>query len=231
MCNEACIAFAHRVLGVDEVAGRRVLEVGSYDTTGTVRPGLEALGPATYVGVDIASGPSVDVICDVADLVFRFGIEAFDVVISTEMVEHVRDWRRAFINMKSVLAPGGILVVTTRSLGFPYHFGPLDWWRYEAEDMRAIAADMEILALESDPLSPGVFLAARKGAAAPTDLAPIALHSMVLDRRARDVGDGDVRRFEWTHPRVLARRLPSPVVAAAKVGYRLARAATNRSPG
>ena len=173
--------------------GREVLEVGSYDTTGTVRPLVMAHEPSRYVGVDIAPGPSVDELCNVYDLEAHFGPRSFDIVISTEMVEHVRDWRRAIGNMKAVLRPGGVLVITTRSKGFRYHFGPSDYWRYEPEDMVTIAANMEILAIERDPVSPGVFLAARQTPAESPDLGDLALYSMVKRRRVRDITDADVQ--------------------------------------
>jgi SAM-dependent methyltransferase len=211
MCNQACIDFVLRVLPPDAVAGRRILEVGSYDTTGTVRPGLEACAPLSYVGVDIVPGPSVDELCNVLDLARRFGPGAFDIVISTEMVEHVRDWRRAFRNMFGVLAEGGTLVVTTRSFGFAWHSGPEDYWRYEPADMAMIAAGMAVQAIERDPISPGVFVAARRTSAPIADLDSVALYSMIKRRRVLNITDGDVRRFDWTTPHRLGRRVPGSI--------------------
>jgi SAM-dependent methyltransferase len=210
MCNEAAIEFAHRFIAARDVHGRSVLEVGSYDTTGSVRPFVSALGPASYLGVDIVPGPRVDTLCDVHDLEERFGREAFDVVIATELVEHVRDWRSAWSNLKTVLRVGGLLVVTTRSLGFPFHFGPFDYWRYELDDIRMITADMELIALESDPIAPGVFVAARKTDAPLAPLGELALHSMIVGRRSITVSTSDIARFRITTPRQLARLiLPS----------------------
>jgi SAM-dependent methyltransferase len=212
MCNEAVVAFARRVITDSDVEGRRVLEVGSYDTTGSVRPFVEAMRPSSYVGVDIVPGPRVDLICDVRQLEQRFGRESFDLVIATEIVEHVRDWRAAWSNMKAVLRMGGLLIVTTRSLGFPFHFGPFDYWRYELDDARAIVAEMELVAAEADPIAPGVLVAARKSATSPASLADVALHSMVLGRRSLDVSSWDILRFRLTTPRQLVRLvIPSPV--------------------
>jgi SAM-dependent methyltransferase len=216
VCNEACIGFVLGVLPSGAVSGKRILEVGSYDTTGSVRPGIEALGPASYVGVDIMPGPSVDVVCDVMDLSERFGAESFDVVISTEMVEHVRDWRRAFRNMFDVLAIGGLLVVTTRSRGFPWHPAPEDFWRYEPGDMAAITYGMDVLAIDQDALSPGVFVGARRTVAAMADLREIALYSMITRRRALNVTDGDIRRFNWTTPHRIGRHVPGPIRRSVK---------------
>jgi SAM-dependent methyltransferase len=118
MCNEAVIAFAERCLSAENVAGRAVLEVGSYDVNGSVRPLVEGMGPASYVGVDITPGPRVDKVLNASELIEHLGRETADVVITTEMLEHVRDWRTVVSNLKGVLRPGGLLLVTTRSAGF-----------------------------------------------------------------------------------------------------------------
>ena len=155
MCNLTGIAFGEATLTPDLVAGRTVLEVGALDVNGSLRPHVESLGPARYVGVDIAPGPRVDEVVDASDLIDHFGTGSFDLVITTEMLEHIRDWRVVVHNLKGVLAPGGHLVVTTRSIGFPYHGFPHDFWRYEPTDMQAIFADLEIQSLERDWPLPG----------------------------------------------------------------------------
>ena len=87
-------------------------------------------------------------------------------VISTEMLEHAEDWQAAVRGMVSVLAPGGVLVLTTRSEGFPLHGYPEDHWRYSVEAMGQIlkAAGLDAERLEADPQAghPGVFAKARK---------------------------------------------------------------------
>ena len=85
-----------------------------------------------------------------------------DVVISTEMLEHVRDWRGAIRNLKGVLRPGGLLVLTTRSPGFPKQDDPSDYWRFSRDDMQRVFTDFVIELIEDDPEGPGVFVAARR---------------------------------------------------------------------
>jgi len=145
-----------------EIAGKDVLEVGSQDVNGSPRQVLGKFSPQKYVGVDFAAGKGVDLVLDVARLSSHFGCESFDVVISTEMLEHAQDWRTAVNQMKDVLRPGGLLVVTTRGPGFPYHGYPHDYWRYEIQHFLRIFADMRIDRLISDPQFPGVFLKAQK---------------------------------------------------------------------
>jgi SAM-dependent methyltransferase len=196
MCNKACIDFGRQYLSPEEIAGREVLEVGSYDDNGSLRSLIGSWRPARYVGADVYFGPGVDVVCDAESLVQRFGPDSFDVVLSTEMLEHVKDWRTVIANLKAVLRPSGSLLITTRSHGYPYHGAPFDCWRFEVDDMHAIFADFEIEAVESDALMPGVFIKARKPLAyTPVDLSAYAMHSMAVGRRAATVSDAELRRF------------------------------------
>ncbi len=87
-----------------------MLEVGSKYVNGSVRPLIEKFcRPKEYVGVDIEPGKYVDVVLPAERLVEHFGPESFDVVISTETLEHVQDWRLVINNMKKVLKRGGYI--------------------------------------------------------------------------------------------------------------------------
>jgi len=131
-------------------------------------------------------------------------------------MEHVRDWRGVIHNIKGVVRPGGTVVVTTRSPGFPFHGFPFDYWRYRPDDMRAIFGDMVIEALEDDPLSPGVFVKMRKPEPfEERDLRSHALHSMLAGKPALRVRDSDRVRYLMTHPqRIVTLLLPMRVTAA-----------------
>jgi predicted SAM-dependent methyltransferase len=115
-----------------EFNGKIVLEVGSKFVNGSVRPLIERFcNPKEYIGVDLEPGKYVDLVLPAEGLTNCFGPESFDVVISTEVLEHVYDWRVVINNMKVVLKRGGYIYLTTRSYGFPYHAYPYDFWRYE----------------------------------------------------------------------------------------------------
>ena len=188
MCNSACLDFGRTKLTEADVTGKRVIEIGAVDINGSLRPDVEALGPCEYLGIDIAEGPGVDEVCNVYDLVERYGPESFDVAISSEMIEHVHDWRKAISQIKRILRPGGVLVMTTRSIGFPYHDYPFDYWRYEIDDMRAIFSDMTIEALEPDTDDPGVLVKARKPENfVENDLSEHALYSMIISDRSKGI--------------------------------------------
>jgi SAM-dependent methyltransferase len=198
VCNVSSLAFGARSLERSEIAGRRVLEVGSLDVNGALRSVLEHYGPAEYVGVDLRPGPGVDIICRGEALVARFGAESFDVVVATKVLEHVRDWRAIVENVKGACRPRGRIVITTRSPGFPFHGYPHDYWRFTRGDFRAIFSDCDIEALEDDGTAPGVFLSAVKsGEFVPADLSELAIHSVVTNSPVRELESMDFRSASY----------------------------------
>ncbi len=188
--------FGASHLTPNEVKGKRVIEVGSYDMNGSMRPVVSVWKPAEYVGVDIVPGPGVDVVCNADDTVKHFGKERFDVVISTEAIEHVRNWKTVISNLKNLCAPEGVILVTTCMPGHYYHPHPGDFWRYTPEDFREIFSDCEIEAVESDPRTLGVYIRAKK----PThfkekDLSQFKLTSIITGTRVVDVDDATITGF------------------------------------
>ncbi len=201
MCNPACIEFGRDVLTEAEVRGRSVLEVGSMNVNGSLREVAEPFGPDRYVGVDLDEGPGVDEVCDAAGLLDRFGPESFDVVLCTEVLEHVREWPSVIHNLKMLVKAGGVLLITTRSRGFPYHEYPFDYWRYELSDMEEIFSDFSIEALESDSFMPGVFVKARKPEGfTERSLVGYRLWSIVSLRRSATIRALDIAIFRVRRP-------------------------------
>jgi SAM-dependent methyltransferase len=193
MCNVGSLLFCFKSLLPQMVRGKRVLEVGSADVNGGVREVLEGWGPAEYLGIDISPGKNVDLVCQIEDIPQHFEPASFDVVVSTEVLEHVRDWKTAIRNLKYALKPGGHLLLTTRSYGMPYHGYPHDFWRFEDEDFRAIFADMNILSLEKDLTLPGIMVLATKvPGASEAILDDIQVYSIVTGKRCSSISDDDL---------------------------------------
>lgn len=217
MCNVAVIEFFIENVEIEEFEGKRVLEVGSKYINGSIRPFIERfMKPKEYIGVDIEPGRFVDVILPAERLVEYFGEESFDVVISTELLEHVRDWRLVVDNMKKVLKRGGYIYITTRSRGFPYHGYPYDFWSYELEDMVKIFSDFKIVCLKRDPSMPGVFIKARKPEDwRPIKLSDIALYSMILGKRMTkcpNINDMPIYQKAMLHLILIIRYMGSQII-------------------
>ena len=93
-----------------------VLEVGSWNIHGTVRDFFES--PSNYIGLDIAPGKDVDVVCsgDQYDTDIRF-----NTVISCECFEHNPKWLETFINMIRLAKSGGLVIFTCATEGRAEH--------------------------------------------------------------------------------------------------------------
>lgn len=93
-----------------------VLDLGSLDINGS-NAGI--FDDCCYLGVDVAVGPNVDVVCRAHELALPN--ETFDVVISTEMLEHDMFYPASLQNMVRLLKPGGLLVISCATTGRPEH--------------------------------------------------------------------------------------------------------------
>lgn len=96
--------------------GVDVLDLGGRDVNGTTRD-LWGM-PGRYVVVDIAPHPSVDVVCDAADLDLG---ERFDVVTSTECLEHAERGAEIVAAAFRHLRPGGVFIATMAGPGRAPH--------------------------------------------------------------------------------------------------------------
>lgn len=98
---------------------------------------FDALGGATYTGLDMAPGKNVDI---VPDDPYRFPLaaESFDLVISGQAFEHVEFPWLTMREIARVLKGGGSAIVIAPSSG-PEHRYPQDCWRFYPDGMRAFA--------------------------------------------------------------------------------------------
>jgi SAM-dependent methyltransferase len=101
--------------GLDLSAPWRMLDLGGRDINGSVRDLLPA---AKWTGLDIAAGPGVDLVHD-ATTPWPDGFDRFDLVVCTEVLEHVERWPAVLRTASQALEPGGpeVLFVTCASTG------------------------------------------------------------------------------------------------------------------
>jgi SAM-dependent methyltransferase len=90
----------------------KTLEIGSLDINGGIR-GL--FNQELYVGLDIAFGPNVDIVCEGQN--YDEADNTYDQVISCEAMEHNPYWKETFLNMVRLCKPDGVVVITCATTG------------------------------------------------------------------------------------------------------------------
>ncbi|MDD5041862.1 MAG: class I SAM-dependent methyltransferase [Candidatus Peribacteraceae bacterium] len=121
----------------------RVLDVGCGAA------GYRDLFPQTTT-LDIAprEGTKVDIVADAHDL-SQIPDASFDVVLCTEVLEHLHTPERAIAEFRRVLKPQGLLLLSTRFI-FPLHDVPGDYYRYTKYGLRHLLKDFEIIELAEE---------------------------------------------------------------------------------
>ncbi len=119
-----------------------VYEFGSYQVAGQEGfADLRAFFPGQpYVGADMRRGPGVDVVLDLHNI----GLPDASVgsVLILDTLEHVeRPWR-AMEEVYRILAPGGVVLISS-VMNFPIHNHPSDYWRFTPEALRSLLRSFE----------------------------------------------------------------------------------------
>lgn len=99
----------------ERFVGKRVLEVGSLDINGSPRRFFEG---GEYIGIDRRNGPGVDVVCLAHQYKSR---KKFDIIVSTEMLEHDKYADKTMANIYKLLKKGGWLIATAANVNRQPH--------------------------------------------------------------------------------------------------------------
>jgi SAM-dependent methyltransferase len=156
--HDSVMTWVRSEVTAHQLMAHSTLEVGSLDVNGSVR----SLFSGSYVGVDMRPGPGVDQVAFASEL--PFPAVSFDVVVSTEMLEHDPSPWLSMAEMGRVLRSGGHLLLTTRGNGFGEHNEPSDFWRFmPAARLRLLEmAGCRLVSMTLDPEVPGIFVHGRK---------------------------------------------------------------------
>jgi SAM-dependent methyltransferase len=102
---------------------------------------------ATYVGVDITqnSQNSVDIIAPITKIPLTN--DSLDVIICTEVLEHVSDTYKAFKELSRLIKPGGVIIITV-PFAYPLHEEPFDFVRLTSYQLRQCAKDNNLDVVE-----------------------------------------------------------------------------------
>lgn len=121
-------------VGIDRQYAYRCLDLGGRDINGGIR---DLVPNGMWKGVDIEDGPGVDLVWDCTQD-WQLGMPRFDIVVCTEVLEHVQQWRNLLKTCAQALDPMGaqLLFVTAASDGRRPHGAsgamdpaPGEWYR------------------------------------------------------------------------------------------------------
>jgi SAM-dependent methyltransferase len=117
-----------------------ILEIGSFKVPGQEElADLRSLFPGkSYTGIDIRPGPGVDCVASVEALPQED--VSVGSVIAMSTFEHVQRFWRGFAEIRRVLRPDGVLLVSC-----PFHVRihnhPSDYWRFTPEALEVLLED------------------------------------------------------------------------------------------
>ncbi len=114
----------------------KIVDIGSYDVNGSYKQFFDRPG-WQYVGVDLTSGPNVDVTL-VSPYRLPFASYSIDVIVSGQAFEHIGFFWLTWLEMVRVLKPGGLIFLLAPSRGYE-HRHPADCWRFYPDGYRALA--------------------------------------------------------------------------------------------
>jgi len=128
---------------------RRYANTGRVLDVGCGAAGYRGFFP-NMTTLDIAprEGTKVDIVADAHDL-SQIPDNSFDVVLCTEVLEHLHTPSQAIAEFRRVLKPGGLLLLSTRFI-FPLHDVPGDFYRFTKYGLRHLLKDFEILELAEE---------------------------------------------------------------------------------
>jgi SAM-dependent methyltransferase len=122
-----------------------------------------------YVGNDVEARPGLTSVSPIEAL--DLPDASFDVVLCTQVLEHVRHPQQALAEIARVLSPGGHVLLTTHGV-YPHHPDPGDYWRWTQQGFEAMFEDAKDLTLvELRPLAGSAATLAMLVAGALRDLA------------------------------------------------------------
>lgn len=119
---------------------KKVLDVGSGGSSyGRFFP--------NRLSVDIDPERKPDIVADAGNL--PFDDNEFEMILCTEMLEHVKNPFDVEKEFYRVLRPGGRLILTTRFV-YPIHDSPHDYWRYTKYGLRQLFKNWKFVELKEE---------------------------------------------------------------------------------
>jgi SAM-dependent methyltransferase len=89
-----------------------------------------------YIGVDVGSNPFADDLIQ-PGAALNYADNSFDIVLSSQVLEHVEDVNQYMSEIKRVLRPGGIVLLSTHGT-WQYHASPYDYQRWTSMGLKTL---------------------------------------------------------------------------------------------
>ncbi len=86
-----------------------------------------------YDVMDVVPQPSASIVADIQHCP-EVPDNSYDVIICTQVLEHIANPFKATGELRRILKPGGRLLVTVPAV-YPYHAGPHDYWRFTKDSL------------------------------------------------------------------------------------------------
>lgn len=119
-----------------EVTNLKILDIGC----GSKPYSSFFKGTKKYIGVNLTLNEYVDCITSAENL--PFASESFDVVISTQMLEHVKDPAKVLKEIYRVLKKEGVVFLSTHGI-WEKHGSPDDYWRWTDDGLKILFDDFQ----------------------------------------------------------------------------------------
>jgi hypothetical protein len=126
------VARAERVTVID-IGGPS----GDVDSHQSIFVDPAAEGRITFLGVELAAGPGIDVVLE-DPYVYPFATDSIDIVICSQVLEHAEFFWRSVQEMVRVVKPGGLIFLIAPA-GGPIHRHPFDCYRFYPDSYKGLA--------------------------------------------------------------------------------------------
>jgi SAM-dependent methyltransferase len=121
-------------------AGEKVLTVGAGGQVGELLAEFSRRHKFTVTSFDIDEKYAPDILGDICS--FDFGDSSYDVIVFSEVLEHVHFPHLAIENIHGVLSEHGRLILTVPFI-FPIHERPRDYFRYTRYGLEFLLRDFK----------------------------------------------------------------------------------------
>ncbi len=132
-------AIAKHVAPLRETASSR--EVMAVDLGCGTLPYQPLFTPfvSRYLGADLPENPQAELSINATTGQVDIEGESADLIISTQVLEHVESPNAYLTEAHRICRPGGLLMLSTHGF-WPYHPDPTDYWRWTADGLTKLLA-------------------------------------------------------------------------------------------